>query len=60
MAIEGCMHVVVCSVFLAPVFALANGFRFTAIPFIFNCMSSNICSCALVPLSNRYLLPCVA
>ena len=73
MVIEGCMHVVVCSAFLSPLFALANGFhfiairlhechylfcltvppfqfangfRFTAIPFIFDCMSSNICSCA--------------
>ena len=31
MAIEGCMHVVVCFVFLSPLFALANGFRFIAI-----------------------------
>ena len=29
-----------------PLFVFANGFRFTAIPFIFDCMSSNICSCA--------------
>ena len=35
MAIEGCMHVVVCSVFSSPHFALAIGFRFTAIPFLF-------------------------
>ena len=36
-----------------PFYVFANGFRFTANPFIFDCMSSNICSCALVdPLSN--------
>ena len=29
-----------------PLYVFANGFRFTAIPFIFDCMSSNICSCA--------------
>ena len=29
-----------------PFYVFANGFRFTAIPFIFDCMSSNICSCA--------------
>ena len=27
-----------------PFYVFANGFRFTAIPFIFDCMSSNICS----------------
>ena len=29
-----------------PLYVFANGFRFTAIPFIFDCMSSNICFCA--------------
>ena len=37
MAIEGCMHVVVCSVFPSPLFALATGFRFTAIPLLHEC-----------------------
>ena len=41
MAIEGCMHVVVCSVFSPPLFALATGFRFTAISLLHerHCMS---------------------
>ena len=37
MAIEGCMHVVVYSVFFSPFFALAIGFRFTAIPLLDEC-----------------------
>ena len=32
--------------FPTPPFVFANGFRFTAVPFIFDCMSSNICYCA--------------
>ena len=31
------MHVVVCSVFSSPHFALATGFRFTAIPLLHEC-----------------------
>ena len=34
MAIECCMHVVVCSVFPSPLFALATAFRFTGIPLL--------------------------
>ena len=38
------LHCLVC--IPLPFYVFANGFRFTAIPFIFDCMSSNICSCA--------------
>ena len=40
MAIAGCMHVDLCYVIPSPLFALATGFRFTAIPLLheYHCM----------------------